>query len=696
MRPRLASVVRSVSALACVVALSTTGCASVQNVRTFRNHANEEPRVDVALDRTADLDALLALLDRLLTKIPVSAGDPWIDKLALTNDEARRLGEELRQKPPYSALPEQEIPIVKRYRVHLERVLDEAERSGKKPAEHPSLLAAVGAVGKDSGELATHWQAWSEQLRLAAETERGEANKDETSAAREAGKLVYQDVAAVKKKDGQASAALLASVTTAVSVAYRLQLEALALAPIVATQATRALPAGAKTLGEGTVAKLGAVTDLAQVPGHLGAIQRGLTRQTKLLDLLAHHLATASNVSLEATAGFALKESALSQVIGVTGESFHARARAGGEAFFFSALKQDDQSQSEDGKSRKDLTGRLRTLRYDVKPILLAAIDFDAGFDFGKITNALGLRAGFKTDRVFSSGGQVGEGSFAKQIGVSGAASDALDLGVGLLGVRTSVRLARFTTGTVTYTDAAGNDLVDAQGRKLQAPLTINFTQVDLGYDLAFLLGESAKAYAIEELVVGGRYFQYELPRILYELENQAPAGSESSDLRYVNESRPQSIPSTYYMGGVLARFGQAKGSVPAVAPRLSPFLDLGFYLGGGPTAYRLRKGKAVLCDPGQTDAGTNRECVDDLGGESGKETKSTAFAFDLAIALGLRLRLAQPNRRFRVSGELVYRAELIYANASTEDSSSGKQRQIDFGNADLFHGPRLNLLAEL
>lgn len=651
-----------------------SGCGSIQTVRTFKNHADEPPRLDVAVDRVSDLDATLALVDRLLTQTPVSPGDAWVDHLALTNDEAKRLGEELRKQPPYRGQPDQEIPILKRYRAHLEQVLGEAKASTGK---YPSLLAAIGAPGKDAGDLATHWATLGQKL---------DAGDD--AGARDAERAIQTDIDSVKKQDGSPPAGLLATVTTMLSVCYRLELETIALAPIVATQTTRALPSGTSTMGPDTASKLGNGLAIADVPAHLASIKTKVTRQTALLDQLAHALVSAENVSLDATAGFALKESALSTIVGITSDSFHAHLRAGGEAFFYNALKQTDQSSSDDGKQTKDLTGRLRTLRYDVKPILLASFHFDAGMDYGKIQDALGLRLGYQTDRVFASGGSISSPALSKQLGVSGAASDALDFGLGVFGVRSNVRVANFTTGTVSYADAAGNDLVDASGHKIQSPLTIHFTQIDLGYDLAFLL-DGAKKFSVEELVLGFRYFQYKLPRILYELNDTAPAGSGEQHLVYANESRPQVVPSTYYMGGLVTRFGPGRD-----AGLLAPYFDIGFYIGGGPTSYHLRKNKAVSCANGAT-PGTGEECVDDLSGKNAAQTSSGAFAFDLSAGLGLRLRLVQTSGRFRLLGEAAYKAELVYANATASNSANGEKRQIDFGNADLFHGPRLSLIGQ-
>lgn len=679
------------------VGLSATGCASVQNVRTFSAHAQETPRLDVVASRADDLDASLSLVDRLLLDTPITPGDPFVERLALTSEEALQIGKTLHERQPYASLPDHEVPIVSRYRAHLEPLLDTAKPAGA--AGFPSLLAAADSLADADHPTAfvTHWTALRDATKPGAEG--GSTSEERAKAAEAARRDLATDVAKLRQNRASGTSPIARALLAGVSVAYRVELEALTLLPIVATQTARALPEGTKTMGAGAVGRLSTVAELSTLPEHLSTIKTQIETRARLLDSFTHALLerTGDGQTVDDTPGFRLKESALAEVIGVTQKSFHAHARAGGEAFLFSALRQNDQTQSEDGKTRKDLTGRLRTLRYDVKPILLTSASLSFGFDYGKITNALGLNLGYKTSRVFSSGGSVETGSLAKELGVGGTASDALDLGLGIFGVRSNVRLATFNTGTVTYADADGNALLDAQGNTVSAPMQIQFTQIDLGYDLGFLLGDSAKTYAIEELTVGARYFKYELPRILYELENVAPAGSDSQDLRYRNESRPQAVPSTYYMGGVTSRFGRyARGAVVPPDAVFSPFFELGFYVGGGPTSYRLRKNKAVVCSDGQAPSSSSgTECVDDLSGENAPTTKSTAIAFDVALALGTRVRFSPASSRLRLSGEAVYRAELLYANASASSSESGASRQIDFGNADLFHGPRLNLVGD-
>ncbi|RYE83247.1 MAG: hypothetical protein EOO75_19565, partial [Myxococcales bacterium] len=367
--------------------------------------------------------------------------------------------------------------------------------------------------------------------------------------------------------------------------------------PVITVQAVRSIPEAARRASPPALSRRG-IVQLTELPDHIQTIRDDVTRQVHLLELLTVALAAGGRVSVARTAGFALGETLAETAVGLTLDSFHAETRAGGEAFFFSALKLGEKNDTDTGGGRtirKDLTGRLRTLSYDVKPIVFAAFQLSMGLDHGRLRNALGLDLGYKTDRVWSSGGSIENRGFAEQLGVSGAASDVLNLGLGVFGVKTAVRVARFTSGTVTLADADGNAVRGSDGGAIRAPLRISFTQVDLGYDLAFLFSESTRSY-LEELSVGARYFRYDLPRILYELEVTRPSDTVENQV-YKNESAPQRVPSTYYMGGATARFG--RGAEPA----FSPFGELGFYIGGGPTSYRLRPGKAVACASGAAPA---------------------------------------------------------------------------------------------
>jgi hypothetical protein len=573
-----------------LAALSLTACGYTQNVRAYRAYAYESPSLVVALDRTDDLSAVLDLVDTLLTSTPYSPGDEWVGKLGLSDREAASLKSELGQQPPYSEGRGYEVPVVKIYRTHLERVLADAKGQGK----YPSLLDALGALGGQGVDFRGHWQQLNDRMKAYLDADEafdrayaaayppgskravGQAEPPALAAARQARdeakdalkqseRGLQKDIDGLEKGGDSAvadRAVLLRDLTAATSVAYRLELEALAMLPIIAVQATRALPRAAGELSQRPAGLPKRIAQLAQVPDFIDGLKEKMTRQTRLLELMTEALAVSSQTTVEATAGFALKESVVDQVVGVTLDSFRVNAKAGAEALFYRAIQQptkpgDSQGDGSDSKQgTRDYTGALRRLSYDVKPILFAAFNLDLGFDYIRLPNAAKLNVGYKTDRVFSSNGSIdNSGSLAQSIGIKGAASDVLDLGLGILGVKTAFKRANFTAGTVRYVDyTTGQALGDPRNPSspLEAPFQIQYTQIDVGYDIAFLLGEKAGRAYIEELVVGGRYFDYALPRILYELENQASPGSDPNNppppmYTYFNESVPQTVHSKYY-----------------------------------------------------------------------------------------------------------------------------------------------------
>ena len=111
-------------------------------------------------------------------------------------------------------------------------------------------------------------------------------------------------------------------------------------------------------------------------------------------------------------------------------------------------------------------------------------------------------------------------------------------------------------------------------------------------------------------------------------------------------------------------------------------------YVGYGPSAYYMRKVKptAATVDGDTKLADSNRHTLEN----------KTAIAANAVLALGARLRLHNSGGRFRLNAEAQYRAELIFAQTSgSGNPQSGKEHIVDFGGADLFHGPRLNLVGE-
>ena len=698
---------RYATLLFAALAAPLAGCAgNTQNVRAYRAYAYEPPSMLVALDRTADIARSLEVMDKLLLETAYTPGDAWIAALPLTQEESKLLRDDVRQQSPY-AEGNYEVPVMKLYRLHLEKVLATAPAKGK----YGSLLDAVGDLGGDAKDLKAHWQALREAasalVKADAELEKTYAaayppgskrtgqepaevtaarqiRSDAKDAANKAQDTLEKDVASIAKSKPDGGD-MLKELVVAVSVAYRLELESLAMIPIVAVQAIRAIPDAAKHPGD--LAMIKGVSQVSELPDYISGIKEKMSREGEVLDLMAKALASAAKTELGATAGFALKESVVDQVVGVTFDSFRFTAKAGGEAFFYNNAKNstDPNAQQNSGQGQKitkDYTGHLRELKYDVKPILLAAFSANVAFDYIQLPNAGNLSFGFKTS-AGANGTIDNNGSLGRQLGASGASSQALDIGLGILGVRTSVRQAQFTAGTVHYVDAAsGNDIVIG-GAPATGPFQIKYTQIDLGYDVAFLMGESAGKYFIEELTVGGRYFQYALPRILYELEYTGDPNADSKTYKYVSESAPQVVTSKYYMGGVTARFGAGPSAW------LAPFADLGIYVGAGPSSYYLRKTPPTagnVDSPAQTDLTSSAQTLQN----------QNAFAANVALALGARLHLTGASR-LRVSGEAQYRAELLYAQTkgNTGSSDPNKDRIVDFGGADVFHGPRLSLVGE-
>ncbi len=712
------------SILLALALASLTGCAGyTQNVRATRAFLYEEPNLAVAADRAEDLDALTALVDKLLLSTPYTPGDAWVAGLAPSAAEFARQKAELRARPPYDDVAF-EVPVAKVYRAHLEHALSTAPEKGK----YASLLEAMGELS-GAPELGAHWEAHGQKIKAYLEADdafeqayarafpRGNpspvasSEPDSVKVAREARGAAKEELDAAEEalnKDLRAldgatrgSPKQAKELTRAVSVAYRANLEALAIVPVVLVQAVRATRDLVKGGGGRRASEAGTgAAKLAELPAHVEAARSRMVRQTKVLEAMTRALARIDRQELEQTPGFELKESVVDQVVGVTKDSFRVNLRAGGEAFIFSTVSNqyDPNKQRESGqqaKEIKDYRGRLRGLKYDVKPIMLLAARLDVGFDYIKLPNAGNLSLGVKTDRGVSSGGSVdNQGSFAQQVGATGAASDALDLGLGLLGVKTSVRVANFTAGKVSYVGfnpdgTEGGTVTDAAGRPVEAPLQLQFRQIDVGYDLAFLMGESASKYYIEELTVGGKYYEYALPRVLYELESTDPPNAETKTYRYFNESAPQLITSKYYLAGATIR----AASPPSDA--FGWFLDLGVYVGVGPTSFYMRRNR-----PSAQTVDQDTRLSD---GARQELREKSARAANATLGLGARYRFSNPKSRLKVSGEALYRAELIYAqtegesgaSASSNGATPGSTHIVDFGTTDVFHGPRFNLVGE-
>jgi hypothetical protein len=366
------------------------------------------------------------------------------------------------------------------------------------------------------------------------------------------------------------------------------------------------------------------------------------------------------------TAGFALHEGLLSQAAAINFDATHLKLKGDAELLFFHALA----SRSASG-GRNDYTGRTRRLDYNVDPVLMLGGRIMVTYDFPHVRNAASLNAGFKTNRLFSAGGDVTyDNSLGTLLGLEGFASDIFDMGADLLGFSTSVKIATFTSGEVS--EIAVDPATDQdQGVVRRAPFQLRYHQVDVGFDMTKIFPEEAEDLYIEAFLVGFRYMDYELPRIFYVLSQPNPG--EDSLYVFERQSPAQSVRSVFYQGGFTFRLGNGEW------PRLSPFMDLGLYGGAGPVSYYFTE------DP--TAAGGTREQHD-----------STMIALSGNASLGLRLRLTSYRSRPRFVTEVSYQVEAVGQGIASsirgvkqgDETSYVVDKKVDLGGFDLFHGPRL------
>ena len=340
----------------------------------------------------------------------------------------------------------------------------------------------------------------------------------------------------------------------ALSVAFRIELEALALIPIIVIQAVRGIPTAPRDLTYKTHLKL--AKQIWLMPSYVAGIKQSFTRQAELLDRMTSNLAKALKTDVNKSPGMELGESVVDQIVGITLDSFRIDLKAGGEMFIYSSIGTGDRNGDD-----YDFRGRQYKLDYRVEPIVLASARLDIVLDWIRMPGAANLGFGYATDRVYRSGGSIEQSSLVDQLGIDGVASDVIDAGLGLLGIRSSVRVANFTSGKVNQVQATNIDNAVAS-----APLRLKFTQVDVGYDLLWLIhDDSIRAYT-EELVVGGRYYRYTLPRIVYELQDTGVNGNEH--FTFARETPPQPITSEFWMLSAQARFGVGEAPALVAVPR--------------------------------------------------------------------------------------------------------------------------------
>jgi len=304
-----------------VVALgcSSSGCATT-NVRAIRAFAYEDPNLVVAIDRVDDIAQALAYLNKLMHETPYSPGDKWISALTLTDKKAEKLKKEIKSEPPYDE-DEFTIPVVKLYRVHLEKVVEIANKKRDEEADYPSLVAAIKDLA-DGKDLAEQFSRFRDSLEKLQEKERAFAKVKRRYAGRNINYLklpadykIAQRAAADAEHQVELAKSRIASTAkgitkanlkrrnraqvardtlAAFSVALRIDLESLALIPFILVQMARSLPEAPQQLWKDAKKRksLSSIVKLADLPDYAMAIEKRLEQQLVMVKAVAEALVT--------------------------------------------------------------------------------------------------------------------------------------------------------------------------------------------------------------------------------------------------------------------------------------------------------------------------------------------------------------------------------------------------------------------
>lgn len=631
---------------ALLLGISLGGCASAQsNVRALRMYQHEQPTVALLEQHINEMDATLQLIDQMLNRTPYQPGASWVTQLPLDGDKAERARALIKDASARAS-------FVAVYAEHVRSVLQSA------PALVPSVLPTVPEVpGVPTPEVPG--MPTVPEVPAVPAVPKPSALPGYGSLA-QALAAVRPDAPAVPRAPDQPQLPPLppelqqlaatqqgrivedALVTT--SVAIRLTAEAMALATVIVLEsASLAGPRSSQWLtGAPDAAHLAAaLPDRARsIYGRLESDQRGLRQ---LFDQLSHQ-----RVQLADSVAFRFKDGLVDDVVGMALDSVHLDLQAGGDALFYNALADAEKSTNREGTF--DYTGRLTKLEYKTEPIVLASAQLKLKVDWPNWAEALGINLGYATSRVYKSGGDIENGSFANELGIKNRFSDALDAALGIAGVKAGVRIAHFTQGTV-------RDILVADDSELaSAPFTFDLKQVDLSYDFLPKRGGLIQSFAM-----GVRYFDYTLPRILYEFVNSTP-GAETPAYVYSRETPPQRMRTRYYMGTLTARFEKP------LTPHLTPYFSLDFGVGYGPTKYYF------LRDIEDVDVPSNRDT-----------TQSYSVGIGAFGMLGVRWFVANPESRLNVFLDVNYHVQSI---SSVFNAKNDENTAITTGSTDLFHGP--------
>lgn len=643
-------------AVALVVAAATlSACAtSTRGARALRQHEREPARLAVVLDRFDDIEGSLRLAEQLVAKTPYSPGDPWVQELALTDAEAAAARARLRTTSAVYRDERLRIPTATVYRLHVTGVL---ARRPAGDAQYGSILEALQDMAAEPAAFAAKWAALDEKRATLADLRRQERAGEERTPdpsndtleiriARLEDQIETERVAVTAAIRAAPVATgeklqVLTDVAAVLSVAARLELEAAPLVPVVARQLASAPSVEGMAPAD--------LERIASFPGRLLALASSLHTHGELLLDLVDALAAQQSLPRAALPGFALQESAAGEIAGLAWDSIYLDFRAGAEAFYF---HHSDDTGS--GQAEFDLSDRRFYLKYAVQPIVLADVSLDAGIDAFDIPGFARLDLGYKTDRVYRSGGSIERSTGdLSALGVDGAVSDVLNAGLAIFGIGSSLTVASFTSGEVGLTQQGTGEVIE------RAPLQFTYTEFELSYDILYAVDPQTFFGLADEFLIGFRLLDYTLPRIVYEFRFSEVEGESGELLR---ESPPQDV-RTILRGG----FARIRRGWRRSGSRLLLDFDIG--VGGGPSRFTF-------------------DGPEDL-------EQQNAFALMVTGTLGWGYTLAGGNGRFQLDAEVLYYGRAITidpANETDPDSAPDGVGPATFAGVDYFHGPRAGL----
>ncbi|MEP7048865.1 MAG: hypothetical protein ABJB12_00865 [Pseudomonadota bacterium] len=685
------------SCAALLFLFGVTGCVGqTANVRALREYEREEVTPQLVNEHLRELNQTLEQITTVVSATPYRRGDRWVRDLALTEEVANRAKNALKNGPDSQIRP----TLLRLYSDHVADALKEAEGlagsvaapsvaaiggalvpatlPGLAPGEattaappeppppvdpldalHPSILEALSQVNK---ALPNMQEAVEKQKQLALQLQHSQSALDAAKSSGAPPEQVQQSQSNVKAlqsaleqqradlkrqleqhtiNDPRAQQVIKEALTIT-SVALRLAMEAATMASMIGLEiASFTHP---KDLLRAAPALLAHVQQTAE------QVQE-LERQSKAaivgLKQLVDSLAQLNKLEPSDLPGFLYRDSLVDELVGFGWESVHVNAQAGGEAYFYNSLATGDVTNSQG--NTYDYTGRQYKLAYHVNPIVLASAGITAKFDVGKLPDAFGLKLGFATNRVFKSGGDLQDSSPAHSLGVPGAFSDALDGALFLAGFRARVRIAHFTSGTVDALNAADGSNAGS------SPFSFSEKEVHLDYDFA-----PRDTPILKSATLGFGYFDYTLPRILYELVNVTP-DQDNGNYVFNRETPPQAVRTRLYTVGLTFLFEQ-----PAT-DNLNAFFSLNGSFGLGPMSYYFLKNEA------EPPIASNRENI-----------SHTTTGLGANSGLGMRWRFVGDEGRLNAHFELAYQAQLL----SVIDLGTDKDKVVDSGSMDVFHGP--------